>query len=89
MGICDLSNLLQLNLQNNELSGNLPPVYLPRLRYLDLSSNKITSLAAFSKSTLPSLLQLDIQRNLLEELPTLNCESLETYSFSWNKIKTM
>lgn len=80
---------MQLNLQNNQLTGGIPSLNLPKLRYLDLSRNKISDISEFSQSKLPSLLQLDISYNNLEVLPLLSDTSLEVYNFNHNKIKSL
>ncbi|XP_064995155.1 receptor-like protein EIX2 [Musa acuminata AAA Group] len=65
------SSLEYLDLRNNSLSGHLPPKILnmmPRLKYLDLSNNKITGVKDMILDGHPSSLeQLDLSYNSLHE----------------------
>lgn len=88
-GVNRLESLMQLNLQNNELSGDIPSLNMPKLRYIDLSHNKITCLNEFANSLFPNLLQLDISHNHIEELPIFRESVLEVYNFSHNHIKIL
>jgi len=84
-----LRSLMQLNLQSNQLSATIPKLDLPKLRYLDLSRNKISNLQEFVHSDLPSLLQLDISHNEIETIPPLKLDMVEVFNFSNNQVKVL
>lgn len=85
-----LRNLLSLNLAGNQLKRISPETfkYLPRLQYLNLSSNPLYG--GFPPLLPSSLTTLDISRTDLKILPAVlltNLESLEKIYLSGNYLK--
>ncbi|KAK9060657.1 hypothetical protein SSX86_021363 [Deinandra increscens subsp. villosa] len=76
--IANLTNLRQVLLQNNNISGEIPAGLgrLPKLQTLDLSNNKLTGHVPESISLLNSLLYLRLNNNSLSGAIPLSLASL-------------
>lgn len=83
------STLVNLNLRNNQFNSNFFLINLPRLRVLDLSSNRLTSLSADQFKGLDQLETLILHKNHLMSLSSDNfrfCRNLTLLDLSDNQI---
>lgn len=80
-------SLTSLNLNNNKLSGELPPATFANNKLLvsiDISTNKLSG--AFPSIDLPKLTTLSLSVNEFTSVGILTCPSLTTFSAIDNKI---
>ncbi|CAK9135141.1 unnamed protein product [Ilex paraguariensis] len=84
-------SLYKLELEGNELSGNIPWEigHCEKLISLNLRRNSLTGIIPWEMSTLPSITDLDLSHNLLTgSIPSNfdNCSTLESFNVSYNQL---
>ncbi|ERN20361.1 hypothetical protein AMTR_s00066p00204410 [Amborella trichopoda] len=73
------SNLRTLSLNNNLLSGRLPPTMrLPHLEALDLSNNQFTGTIGWGLLLLPSIRRINLSFNLFTSIEVFNATNMTT-----------
>ncbi|PWA49631.1 leucine-rich repeat protein [Artemisia annua] len=88
--VCNLTTITQLDLSNNQLSGEIPDCWmtLTRLLFLNLENNKFSGRIPTSVGSLAYILVLSIRSNRLSgELPSLkNCTLLQLLDVGENNL---
>ncbi len=90
---CDNYNVTTINLAGKNLTGSVPNISdFKKLTSLDLSQNKISSVADAKLGNLPALTTLNLSENSLTSFPVITSGqfgSLETLNLSNNKLTSL